>query len=106
MMIESMAGKSASLHGICHDATPFTFSEDIPAINFFGDHLVKGRTLQMKRNRYAFVNIYLSVFQLVIIILVTRGSILVSMEENLKLTFFLVLFIIKDLDTWYLINSR
>ena len=48
MMIESMAGKSASLHGICHDATPFTFSEDTPAINFFGDHLVKGRTLQMK----------------------------------------------------------
>lgn len=41
MMIESMAGKSASLHGICHDATPFTFSEDTPAINFFGDHLVK-----------------------------------------------------------------
>ena len=25
MMIENMAGKSGSLHGLCHDATPFRF---------------------------------------------------------------------------------
>ncbi|XP_002742157.1 DNA-directed RNA polymerase I subunit RPA2-like [Saccoglossus kowalevskii] len=36
MMIESMAGKSGSLHGLSHDATPFTFSEDRPAIDYFG----------------------------------------------------------------------
>ena len=42
MMIESMAGKSSSLHGITHDATPFTFSEDTPAVDFFGNLLVKG----------------------------------------------------------------
>ena len=42
MMIESMAGKSAALHGICHDATPFTFSEKTPAVEYFGEHLIKG----------------------------------------------------------------
>ena len=42
MMIECMAGKSASIHGICHDATPFTFSEDMPAIDHFGKLLTSG----------------------------------------------------------------
>ena len=42
MMIESMAGKSASLHGLCLDATPFTFSEDMPAVDYYGQLLVKG----------------------------------------------------------------
>ena len=42
MMIESMAGKSASFHGLCLDATPFTFSEDIPAVDYYGNLLVKG----------------------------------------------------------------
>ena len=27
MLIESMAGKSAALHGVHHDATPFKFNE-------------------------------------------------------------------------------
>ena len=36
------AGKSAALHGLCHDATPFTFSEDNPAVDYFGKLLVKG----------------------------------------------------------------
>lgn len=45
MMIESMAGKSAALHGICHDATPFTFSESTPAADYFGQHLLKGFVL-------------------------------------------------------------
>ena len=44
MMIETMAGKSASLHGLCHDATPFTFSEDNPAVDYFGKLLVKVTT--------------------------------------------------------------
>ena len=42
MMIESMAGKSASLHGLCHDASPFTFSENTPTVDYFGQLLVKG----------------------------------------------------------------
>ena len=42
MMIESMAGKSAALHGLCLDATPFTFSEDTPAVDYYGRLLVKG----------------------------------------------------------------
>ena len=41
-MIESMAGKSAASHGLCHDATPFTFSEDQPAIDYFGKMLTSG----------------------------------------------------------------
>ena len=42
MMIESMAGKSGCLHGLCHDATPFTFSEKQPAIEHFGKLLSAG----------------------------------------------------------------
>lgn len=42
MMIESMAGKSAALHGIYHDATPFTFSEDQSATEYFGNLLSAG----------------------------------------------------------------
>eukprot|EP00795_Rhopilema_esculentum_P014271 gene14271-5300_t len=41
MLIESMAGKSASLHGITHDSTPFKFSEEKTAIDFFGNLLTK-----------------------------------------------------------------
>ena len=43
MMIESMAGKSSAMHGLCHDATPFTFSEDQPAIDYFGNLLTAGQ---------------------------------------------------------------
>ncbi|CAH1788832.1 unnamed protein product [Owenia fusiformis] len=39
MMIESMAGKSGAMHSMCHDATPFTFSEDNSAIEYFGEML-------------------------------------------------------------------
>ena len=45
MMIESMAGKSGALHGLFHDATPFTFSEDQPAVAYFGDLLRAGNQL-------------------------------------------------------------
>ena len=45
-MIETMAGKSAALHGLCHDATPFTFSEDNSAIDYFGRLLKKGDSNQ------------------------------------------------------------
>ena len=45
MMIESMAGKSSSLHCLCHDATPFTFSEDQPAVDYFGQLLRAGKSL-------------------------------------------------------------
>uniref|UniRef100_A0A1A8I9F1 DNA-directed RNA polymerase subunit beta n=1 Tax=Nothobranchius kuhntae TaxID=321403 RepID=A0A1A8I9F1_NOTKU len=42
MLIESMAGKSAALHGLSHDATPFTFSEDSAALEYFGKMLRAG----------------------------------------------------------------
>ncbi len=39
MLIESMAGKSACLHGVAHDCTPFQFTEDETAIDYFGKQL-------------------------------------------------------------------
>lgn len=42
MLIESMAGKSGALHGLSHDATPFTFSEDNSALEHFGQMLRAG----------------------------------------------------------------
>ncbi|XP_030355304.1 DNA-directed RNA polymerase I subunit RPA2 isoform X3 [Strigops habroptila] len=40
MLIESMAGKSAALHGVSYDATPFTFTEKNSALKYFGETLV------------------------------------------------------------------
>ncbi|CAG9773900.1 unnamed protein product [Ceutorhynchus assimilis] len=42
MMIEIMAGKSAAVHGLVHDATPFKFTEDDTAIDYFGRLLESG----------------------------------------------------------------
>jgi len=42
MMIEIMAGKSGALHGLVHDASPFKFSEDDSAIDYFGKLLDTG----------------------------------------------------------------
>ncbi|KAM6916058.1 DNA-directed RNA polymerase I subunit RPA2 [Xenentodon cancila] len=42
MLIESMAGKSGALHGLSHDATPFTFSEENSALEYFGEMLRAG----------------------------------------------------------------
>uniref|UniRef100_A0A8C3AZX3 DNA-directed RNA polymerase subunit beta n=1 Tax=Cyclopterus lumpus TaxID=8103 RepID=A0A8C3AZX3_CYCLU len=42
MLIESMAGKSGALHGLSHDATPFTFSEESSALDYFGEMLRAG----------------------------------------------------------------
>ncbi|XP_077291956.1 RNA polymerase I subunit Rpl135 [Arctopsyche grandis] len=42
MMIETMAGKSASIHGLMHDATPFKFNENDTAIDYFGRLLEAG----------------------------------------------------------------
>ncbi|XP_023018323.2 RNA polymerase I subunit Rpl135 isoform X1 [Leptinotarsa decemlineata] len=41
MMIEIMAGKSAACHGVVHDATPFKFTEEETAIDYFGKLLEK-----------------------------------------------------------------
>ncbi|XP_035705824.1 DNA-directed RNA polymerase I subunit RPA2 isoform X2 [Folsomia candida] len=41
MMIEILAGKGGALHGLVHDATPFKFSEDDSAIDYFGKLLEK-----------------------------------------------------------------
>lgn len=42
MMIEIMAGKSAAVHGVVHDATPFKFNENDTAIDYFGKLLEQG----------------------------------------------------------------
>ena len=42
MMIEVMAGKSAAIHGIVHDASPFRFSEDNPGVDYHGRLLEQG----------------------------------------------------------------
>uniref|UniRef100_A0A1B6CSM5 DNA-directed RNA polymerase subunit beta n=1 Tax=Clastoptera arizonana TaxID=38151 RepID=A0A1B6CSM5_9HEMI len=42
MMIECMAGKSAAVHGLVHDASPFQFSEEDTAIDYFGRLLEAG----------------------------------------------------------------
>ena len=41
MMIENLAGKAGAIHGLCQDATPFTFSEDPDneAIDYFAKQL-------------------------------------------------------------------
>ena len=41
MMIENLAGKAGAIHGLCQDATPFTFSEDPDneAIDYFSKQL-------------------------------------------------------------------
>jgi len=41
-MIEVMAGKSAAVHGLVHDATPFRFDEENTAIDYFGKLLELG----------------------------------------------------------------
>eukprot|EP00123_Amoebidium_parasiticum_P011568 comp20793_c0_seq1/m.27332 comp20793_c0_seq1/g.27332 ORF comp20793_c0_seq1/g.27332 comp20793_c0_seq1/m.27332 type:complete len:1123 (-) comp20793_c0_seq1:450-3818(-) len=41
MLIESMAAKGGALHGLCHDATPFTFDEKNTAVDYFGEQLRK-----------------------------------------------------------------
>ena len=42
MLIEFMAGKSAVLHGLCHDGTPFQFNDDYPAVEYYGKLLKAG----------------------------------------------------------------
>ncbi|XP_043646325.1 DNA-directed RNA polymerase I subunit RPA2 [Drosophila teissieri] len=42
MMIETMAGKGAAIHGNVYDATPFRFSEENTAIDYFGKMLEAG----------------------------------------------------------------
>ncbi|XP_034948641.1 DNA-directed RNA polymerase I subunit RPA2 [Chelonus insularis] len=42
MMIEVMAGKSAAIHGLVHDATPFRFNEKDTAVDYFGKLLEIG----------------------------------------------------------------
>lgn len=39
MFVESLAGKSGALHGLAQDCTPFQFSEDYTAPDFFGEQL-------------------------------------------------------------------
>ncbi|OAX84762.1 hypothetical protein ACJ72_00873 [Emergomyces africanus] len=41
MFIESLAGKAGSLHGLAQDSTPFRFSEEHTAGDFFGEQLRK-----------------------------------------------------------------
>ncbi|CCU76072.1 DNA-directed RNA polymerase I [Blumeria hordei DH14] len=41
MFIESLAGKSGALHGLAQDSTPFKFSEENTASDYFGHQLMK-----------------------------------------------------------------
>ena len=41
-MYEIMAGKSAAIHGLVHDATPFRFNEEDTATSYFGKLLEYG----------------------------------------------------------------
>lgn len=41
MLIESMAGKAAAMHGEIYDASPFVFNERRTAIDHFGDLLLR-----------------------------------------------------------------
>ncbi|KAK2465955.1 hypothetical protein APHAL10511_001596 [Amanita phalloides] len=40
MLIESMAGKAGAMHGLSQDATPFKFSEEDTAVDYFGKQLL------------------------------------------------------------------
>ncbi|TFL05834.1 hypothetical protein BDV98DRAFT_560703 [Pterulicium gracile] len=40
MLVESMAGKSGAMHGLAQDATPFRFTEEDTAIDYFGQQLL------------------------------------------------------------------
>ena len=40
MMLETMAGKSSACHGLPFDATPFKFSENDSAVDYFGKTLL------------------------------------------------------------------
>ncbi|KAF7294234.1 DNA-directed RNA polymerase subunit beta [Mycena chlorophos] len=39
MLVESMAGKAGAMHGLAQDATPFKFTEEDTAIDYFGAQL-------------------------------------------------------------------
>ncbi|ODQ66872.1 DNA-directed RNA polymerase I [Nadsonia fulvescens var. elongata DSM 6958] len=39
MFVESLAGKAGALHGMAHDATPWKFTEENTAANYFGEQL-------------------------------------------------------------------
>jgi len=40
MLIESMAGRAGAMHGLAQDATPFQFTEEDTAIDYFGEQLL------------------------------------------------------------------
>ncbi|CAK5262905.1 unnamed protein product [Mycena citricolor] len=40
MLVESMAGKSGAMHGLAQDATPFKFTEEDTAVDYFGKQLL------------------------------------------------------------------
>lgn len=96
MLIESMAGKSGSLHGLTHDATSFVYSDEEPAADYFGSLLTKGMSSLSLPLPLSFTLLSSCYVQLVTIIMGVRGCIVVSMAGNLKLTYSLVLFTIKD----------
>ncbi|KZT70325.1 beta and beta-prime subunits of DNA dependent RNA-polymerase [Daedalea quercina L-15889] len=40
MLVESMAGKAGAMHGLAQDATPFQFTEEDTAVDYFGQQLL------------------------------------------------------------------
>ena len=115
MMIEVMAGKSAAIHGIVHDASPFRFSEENPGVDYHGRLLEQG-------NQYScffFSNIFFIIFYNISFLFldatriqpdmtttVLRNCTVELMEEKWKPTSFLALFTTSVFVTWCQINSR
>lgn len=109
MMIESMAGKAAALHGICQDATPFKFSEDFSAADYFGKMLEHGTKIP----EYNF-ELYLclshlnvpSLFKADTITTGRSGCTAASMAGKWRRIFSSASFTISDCGTWWPINIR
>lgn len=48
-----MAGKSAAVHGLVHDATPFRFSEENTAIEYHGKLLEEGKLGHIEPHQFS-----------------------------------------------------
>lgn len=66
MMIECMAGKSAAVHGVVHDATPFKYSEEDTAIDYFGRLLEAGEIFYTCVNNHGSHKLYVCSYIIVL----------------------------------------
>ena len=112
MMVETMAGKSSSLHGLAHDCTPFIFSEDHSAVDYFGKMLVKGKTIlffiriNYRSFSFSFPPSLPSSVQLATITMATSGCTAVWMDVSLRRTSSLEWSTTRGCGTWSPISFR